>query len=67
MKVDPSTFENTPAFQHFKDAMRGVLSVSKEEMERRVHAASESSPRKGNPDAPGRKRAVKRISKKPHK
>jgi len=58
MKAAP--FDSTPEFQHFKDVMRGVLSVPKKRLDELVEAAKESSPRKGNPHAPGQKRVRKR-------
>ena len=63
---EPS-FDSTPEFKHFTEVMRGVLSVSKERLDELVEAAKESSPRKGNPHAPGQKRVIKRTSsrKKP--
>ncbi len=43
--------------------MRGVLAVSKKRIDRLVAEARESSPRKGDPHAAGRKRAVRRKRK----
>ena len=68
---EPS-FDSTPEFQHFKAVMRGVIAVPKERLDALVRAAKDESPRKGNPDAPGKKRVKRRISstqprtKKPH-
>jgi hypothetical protein len=59
------TFESTPEFQHFRDVMRDVLAVPKACLDALVEAAKESSPRKGNPNAPGKKRATKRNQKRP--
>jgi hypothetical protein len=56
-------FDSTPEFQHFKKVMRGVLAVPKARLDELVQAAKESSPRKDDPSAPGRKRAVKRKRK----
>ena len=56
MKSAPS-FDSTPAFQHFKDVMRNLIAVPKAEVDELVRAAKESSPRKNNPSAAGRKRA----------
>jgi len=48
-------FEATPEFRRFKSAMRKILKVSKSELDERVRTAKETSPRFGNPNAPGRK------------
>jgi hypothetical protein len=53
-------FDSTPEFQHFKEVMRGVLAVPTERLHELVKAAEKASPRRGNPDAPGRKRVKKR-------
>lgn len=50
-------FDATPEFKHFKEVMRGVLSVSKKRLDELVRASKEHSPRSGDPKAPGRKRA----------
>lgn len=60
MRLEPSTFEKTPEFEHFKEAMRGVLAVPKKEVDRRLREASASSPSKNNPITPGRKRAKRK-------
>jgi hypothetical protein len=52
-------FEASPEFRKFKSAMRKILKVSKPELDRRVQNAKETSPRFGNPSAPGRKSAGK--------
>lgn len=57
-------FDRTPEFQHFRDVMRGVLSVPKKRLDELVEAAKENSSRRGNPHAPGQKRAKRRPSKK---
>jgi hypothetical protein len=49
-------FEASPEFRKFKSAMQKILKVSKRELDRRVQDAKETSPRFGNPNAPGRKR-----------
>lgn len=54
MKEPP--FDSTPEFQHFREVMRGLLSVSKKRLDALVRNAEKESPRKGNPQAPGRKR-----------
>ena len=51
-----SSFESTPEFAAFKDAMRKILTVSKAELDRRVAASRQASPRKRNPKAAGRKK-----------
>jgi hypothetical protein len=58
MKAEP--FDSIPEFQHFKDVMRGVLSVSKRRLDELVKAAKDNSPRKENSHAPGQKRAANR-------
>ncbi len=49
------SFDSTPEFEHFKEAMRGILAVPKARLDELVAAARKDSPRKGLPDAPGRK------------
>jgi hypothetical protein len=56
-------FDATVEFQRFKEIMRGVLSVSKVRLDELVKAAKATSPRNGNPDAPGQKRAMNRGTK----
>ncbi len=56
MKTDASPFESTPEFQHFRDVMRKVIAVPKAELDARVKASADASPRKSNPRSPGRKR-----------
>ena len=58
----PTSFDSTPEFQHFKEVMRKLVAVPKAELDALVKAAKEASPRKGDPHAPGRKRA-KRIKR----
>jgi hypothetical protein len=58
MKPD-LTFESSPEFSTFKGIMKTVLAIPKAELDKRLAASKEASPRKGNPDAPGRKRAAK--------
>lgn len=53
-------FDRTQEFQHFKEVMRGVLSVPKKRLDELVEAAKEHSPRRGNPHAPGQKRAKRK-------
>ena len=59
MKHDASLFESTPEFQHFREVMKRVIAVPKAEIDRRLKASSEASPRKGNAIAPGRKKTKK--------
>jgi hypothetical protein len=65
MKAAP--FDSTPEFKHFKEVMRHVLAVPKTRLDELVREAKETSPRNGDPNAPGQKRAKRRISKKPRK
>jgi hypothetical protein len=60
----PNAFDSTPEFQRFKDVMRKLVAVPKAELDALVQAAKETSPRKGNPHAPGRKRAKSGRGKK---
>jgi hypothetical protein len=48
-------FEAISEFQDFRRIMRGLLSVPKVKLDRKVKAAKKRSPRAGNPNAPGRK------------
>lgn len=61
----PAPFSSTPEFKHFKDVMRKLVQVPKAEVDEMVKKASESSPRKNNPDAAGRKRSSKTRKVKP--
>jgi len=63
MKEEPA-FDKTPEFQHFKEVMRDVLSVPKKRLDELVKEAKAQSPRNGNPDAPGQKRAKRRLGRK---
>ena len=56
----PNSFGSTPEFQRFKNVMRKLVAVPKAELDALVRAAKETSPRRGNPRAPGRKRAKRR-------
>jgi hypothetical protein len=49
-------FDSTPQFQNFRERMRKVIAVPKATIDALVQAARESSPRKGKPNAAGRKR-----------
>jgi len=48
-------FIATPEFRRLKKGMRKIVKVSKAEIEDRVQRARLSSPRAGNPNAPGRR------------
>jgi|SRR5580704_4544606 hypothetical protein len=50
-------FSATPEFRHFKNVMRRLLAVPKSELDQLVSESNEHSPRKGNPNAPGRKQS----------
>ena len=56
MKKSPP-FSSTSEFQYFKNVVRKLLAVPKSELDELVNASKENSPRKGNPNAPGRKPA----------
>jgi len=43
--------------------MRGILAVPKKRLDELVRVAKETSPRNGNPHAPGQKRVKKRKSR----
>jgi len=58
----PASFDSTPAFAKFREQMRKLLTVPKSRIDELVRQARDSSPRKNNPSAPGRKRA-KRIKR----
>jgi hypothetical protein len=67
---EPS-FDSTPEFRHFKEVMRGVLTVPKKRLDELVREAKENSPRNGDLHAPGqratrvkRKRIAKAIPSK---
>jgi len=53
--LTPEQFRTTPEFRKFKGIMRRLLAVPKAELDERVKASKEQSPRAGNPKAPGRK------------
>jgi hypothetical protein len=55
----PASFDSTPQFAQFREQMRKLLTVPKTRVDELVQQAKESSPRRNNPSAPGRKR-VKR-------
>ena len=53
----PASFDSTPQFAYFKEQMRKLLTVPKTRLDELVQQAKDSSPRKNNLLAPGRKRA----------
>lgn len=53
--LSAARFKATPEFANFKDIMRRLLKVPKSELDEKVKAAKEASPRAGNPKAAGRK------------
>lgn len=56
MKVmKPASFDSTPAFRHFHAVMKKLIAVPKAELDQMVKASADLSPRKGDPNAPGRK------------
>jgi hypothetical protein len=61
--MESKEFENTPEFERFKKAMRGILAVPKKRLDELVQGAKQDSPRNGDPHAPGRKRKAKRGRK----
>jgi len=54
--LSASRFKATPEYANFTRGMIELLKVSKPELDERVRAAKEASPRFGNPNAAGRKR-----------
>jgi hypothetical protein len=54
--LSPERFKATPELRRFKSIMRKLLKVPKVDLDERVRVAKETSPRAGNPNAPGRKR-----------
>ncbi len=58
--MEPPSFDSTPAFAHFTEQMRKLIAVPKARVDELVREAKESSPRKNNPHAPGRKRSKRR-------
>ena len=51
MKHTLTAFESTPEFTALKVTVGKLLKVSKAKLERRVAAAKEASPRKGQPES----------------
>ena len=64
--VTPEQFEATPEFGRFKEAMREILAVPKAVLDKRVEESKASSPRKGDPKAPGRKAKQRRRKRREH-
>jgi hypothetical protein len=58
--MQPRKFEATPEFAHFKAVMKGVLAVPKAELDALVEQSAKESPRKGDPNSPGKKTVIKR-------
>ena len=54
--LSAARFKATPEYANFKRGMIKLLTVSKAELDARVKAAREASPRAGNPKAAGRKK-----------
>jgi hypothetical protein len=59
------SFDNTPEFEHFKSVMGGVLAVPKARIDKLIREAKDSSPRNGDPHAPGRKPTKRRAKNRP--
>jgi len=59
-QMKPASFDSTPEFQQYREAMRKLIAVPKTELDELVKAAKDASPRNGNTRAPGRK-SVKRT------
>jgi len=57
--LSATRFKGTPEFANFKDIMQRLLKVPKAELDEKVKAAKEASPRTGNPNAAGRKTKLK--------
>jgi hypothetical protein len=53
--LTPEQFKASPELRRFKSIMRKLIKVPKAELDERVRMAKETSPRMGNPNAPGRK------------
>ena len=58
--MSATEFEATPEFDIFRRGMKQLLKVSKAQLDARVKAEKEASPRAGNPNAPGRKRDLEK-------
>ena len=61
--MKPTPFNSTTEFAHFRDVMSKLIQVPKAEVDALVKKAADTSPRKGNPGAPGRKRIKRRLRK----
>jgi len=55
--LSAARFKATPEYANFKRGMIELLKVSKPELDARVKAAKEASPRRDNPNSAGRKRS----------
>jgi hypothetical protein len=49
-------FLDSPEFRKFRTGIKKLLKVSKAELDERVENAKRTSPRAGNPNAPGRRK-----------
>jgi hypothetical protein len=58
-----ASFDSTPEFARFTKQMRKLIAVPKARLDELVEQAKESSPRKGNPNAPGRKPVKRKRSR----
>jgi hypothetical protein len=54
--MSSGSFDSAPEFARFTEGMRKLIAVPKSRIDELVKEARESSPRKNNPHAPGRKR-----------
>jgi hypothetical protein len=61
--MKPSSFESTPEFANFRSVMQKLIKVPKAELDRMVREAADASPRKNNPNAPGRKAKRRRLKR----
>ena len=55
--LTPEKFRESLEFRRLRTGMKRLLKVPKVELDRRIAGAKEASPRAGNPNAPGRKKA----------
>ncbi len=61
--MKPASFDSTPEFALFTKQMKKLIAVPKARIDELVREAKESSTRKSNPLAPGRKKAIKKPSR----
>ena len=59
--LSAARFKATPEYANFREGMKQLLTVSKAELDARVRAAKEASPRAGNPNAAGRKPKLQKL------